>query len=69
MKLEKHLALLAGRCVLPTDSLWPTESWHFALHGMSEQRECSCIEISGILLVECVCITKYITSIEMLAFN
>lgn len=57
MKLEKDLALLAGRCVFLTDSLWPMESWHFFLLRHSMQRgECSRIKISCILLVGCVCI-------------
>lgn len=48
----KHLALLAGRCALPTDSLWPVESGHFTLRGISEQKgeSCSHIGITYILL-------------------
>lgn len=48
----KHLALLAGRCALPTDSLWPVESGCFTLHGISGQKgeSCSHIGISYILL-------------------
>lgn len=41
----------------------------FAWNVWAERREYSRIEVSCILLVDCVCISKYITSIKRLAFN